>query len=372
MRRLPKGFLLALGCILLVAACQRRPAAPRPNRKIDMHAHFGPDAVQHVIELMDHYGVDAIVNLSGGIPGHGLEQQLGAAARYPGRIFVFANLDWRQPLMGPGYGERMAAGLQRARALGARGIKIPKALGLGFTDYTGTLIKVDEPELDPVFERAGELGLPIAIHVGDPVAFWQPLGPENERFDELRVHPEWSFHGKPVPSWEELFAALERRVARHPRTTFISVHFGNAPEYPERVSALLDRYSNLLVDTAARVPEIGRHPARDMRALFQRHADRILFGTDLGVGVRQFDLMLGSTSDKPPTQSDVDHFFASTFRYFESGDRGLAHPTPIQGRWTIEGISLPPEVLRKVYGTNAERILGMTIPDSPGRSSASQ
>lgn len=341
------------------AACSGSRSAPPPARyrKIDVHVHAAPDALPRLVRLMDAHGIDVAVNLSGGSPGRGLEQQLAAAAAHPGRVVVFATLDWRVARLGPGYGAHLAAQVEAARRLGAAGIKIPKGLGLGFADHTGALIAVDDPELDALFEKAGELGLPVAIHVGDPVAFWRPPTPDNERYDELRVHPEWSFHGQPVPSWEELFAALERRIARHPRTIFISVHFGNAPEYPDRVAALLDAYPNLFVDTAARVPELGRHPPERMRALFVRHADRILFGTDLGVGRDPDDLMLGSTGAEPPTAADVERFFAAHWRWFETRDRGFAHPTPIQGRWTIDGIGLPPDVLRKVYGDNARRLL---------------
>ena len=267
--------------------------------------------------------------------------------------------------MGPGWGADLAASVREAKALGARGLKIPKGLGLGFTDFTGALIPVDSPELDAVFDECGRQGLPVAIHVGDPKAFWRPPTPDNERYDELGVHPEWSFNGAPVPSWEELAAALERRIARHPKTTFISVHFGNDPEDPAHVAALLDRYPNLYVDTAARVPEIGRQPPAMLRAIFERHADRILFGTDLGVGADPADLMLGSTGATPPTQADIDRFFGATWRFFETSDVQFEHPTPVQGRWKIDGIGLSPATLRKVYGENAVRLLAITPPARP-------
>ena len=341
--------------LALLMACSR----PAPIRKIDVHTHFGPDAAAHMIALMDAHGIDTVVNLSGGVPGHGLEQQLAAAARYPGRIVVFTLLDWRKAHTGPGYGRRMAEDLPKAKALGARGVKIPKGLGLGYTDYNGQLIAVDDPELDPIFQAAGELGLPIAIHVGDPVAFWKPPTPDNERYEELRVHPEWSFYGAGLPSWEELAAQLERRIARHPKTTFISVHFGNAPEYPDRVAALLAKYPNLYVDTAARIPEIGRADPDHMHDLLEKYQDRVLFGTDLGVGVDPSDLMLGSTGAEPPTQADVERFFSATWRYFETRDKKFPHPTPVQGRWTIDGVGLDRDALRAIYGGNAARLLGL-------------
>jgi predicted TIM-barrel fold metal-dependent hydrolase len=130
------------------------------------------------------------------------------------------------------------------------------------------------------------------------------------------------------------------------------------------VGALLDRYPNLYVDTAARIPEMGRHDAARMNALLTRHADRVLFGTDLGVGEEPGDLMLGSTGASPPTDADVERFFASTWRYFETRDRGFDHPTPIQGSWTIDGVGLPREALEKIYAGNATRLLGIKVSRS--------
>ncbi len=359
---------LALTIALSAAACDRDTgrrevaATPPPRRVIDVHTHIDPRGIDSAIELFDRRGIAVAVNLSGGAPGAGLEQQLAAAARHPGRVVVFANPSWGLARVGPGYGARMADELTRAHALGARGLKISKGLGLGYADWTGALIAVDAPELDPLFERAGQLGMPVAIHTGDPIAFWRPAGPGNERLAELTVHPAWSLYGRAVPSWDQLQVALERRIARHPRTTFISVHFGNAPERPQRVAVLLDRYRNLYIDTAARIPEIGRHRAGAMRDLFFRHRDRILFGSDLGVGARPGDLMLGSPGPEPPTAADEQLFFEASWRYFETADRDFAHPTPIQGSWKINGIDLPQPVLDSVYRDNAAQLLAISPP----------
>jgi predicted TIM-barrel fold metal-dependent hydrolase len=307
-----------------------------------------------------------MVNLSGGSIGAGLEVQLAAAISSGGRISVFVNPDFRELLRGPGYGERMAAKIAAARSLGAIGVKISKGLGLGYERADGSLLPVDDPGLDPLFEKAGQLGMPIAIHVGDPKAFWRAPTPDNERFDELSTHPGWSYYGQPVPSWQQLYDAFERRVARHPHTTFIGVHFGNDPEDPDNVARMLDRYPNLYLDTAARVPEIGRedaaHEREKMRAFFIKYQDRILFGTDTGVGPAPEDLMLGSSGKDPPNAAEVERFFDSTWRYFETSDRGFEHPTPIQGRWKIDGLGLPRDVLAKVYAGNAVRLLGIQLP----------
>src|SRR6185369_3922608 len=189
-----------------------------------------PMGIDRLIKLMDRWGIDGAINLSGMYPGpkHMLETQLEAARKTGGRVVVFANVDFKLVLQVPDYGKAMAAQLAEAKKLGAVGLKIPKGLGLGYARPDGQdLLPVDDPGLDPLFEKAGELGMPVAIHTGDPKAFWLPPTPVNERYDELVVHPGWGYYGEPVPSWEALYDAFERRVARHPKTTFIGVHFGN-------------------------------------------------------------------------------------------------------------------------------------------------
>lgn len=372
----------AVSASLAASACRSRPAVHQAtdsdrhgahagvkapgssgsrSPRLDVHTHIGLDAVERALKLMDWWGIDGAVNLSGMYPGpphHMLEKQLEAARASGGRIAVFANANFRHVLTETSYGQVMARELAESKRLGAIGLKIPKGLGLGYVaPGRNRLLAVDEPGLDPLFEKAGELGMPVAIHVGDPKAFWQPATPANERWDELQAHPEWSFHGEPVPSWEELYAAFERRVARHPKTTFIAVHFGNDPEDPDRVAQMLDKYPNFFIDTAARVPEIGRHPAEKMRRFFEKYQDRILFGTDTGVSADPSEMMYGSTGSTPPTDADEQRFFRSTYRYFETSDRQFESPTPIQGRWKIDGIGLPESVLRKVYFENAARLL---------------
>jgi predicted TIM-barrel fold metal-dependent hydrolase len=342
------------------------PAKPRRFHRIDVHTHIGPSGIARAVRLMDEWGIDGVVNLSGmhpGPPRNMLETQLEAAAGAGGRIAVFMTPNFKLVRMGKGYGEAMAAQLAEGQRLGARGLKITKGLGLGYPGPDGKrLLAIDDPGLDPLWKRAGELGMPVAIHIGDPKAFWKPVSPANERWDELRVHPEWSFAGPGIPSWQQLYDAFERLVARHKKTTFIGVHFGNDPEDPDNVARMLDKYPNLYVDTAARVPEIGRHPQEKMKRFYAKYQDRVLFGTDTGIGPDDADMMYGSTGAEVPTRADEVRFFTSTWRYFETADRQFESPTPIQGRWKIDGVGLPESILRKIYFENAARVLRWRPP----------
>jgi len=340
-----------------------RAAVAKKYWRIDTHVHLSGESMGKVVSLMDMWGIAGVVNLSGmhpGPPRYALETQLGLAKESGGRVAVFMTPNFMRALRTApeNYGLVLAEELQAGHKLGAIGLKISKGLGLGYPmPDQRSLMPVDDPGLDPLFEKAGELGMPVAIHTGDPKAFWLPNDAKNERQDELTAHPGWSLYGEQVPTWQALYDQFERRVARHPKTIFIGVHFGNAPEDPTLVSRMLDKYPNLYIDTAARVPEIGRHPQEAMRAFFEKYQDRILFATDTGIGDAQEDMMYGSTGSEPATLADEDRFFTATYRYFESSDRAFDHPTPIQGRWKIDGVGLSEAVLHKVYWENAARLL---------------
>jgi predicted TIM-barrel fold metal-dependent hydrolase len=326
-----------------------------------MHTHLDPMATPRILALFDQRNVRMAVNLSGGIPGDGLEEALEQARVSGGRVLPFCTLDWRRA-QSEDFVTHSVALLERCAALGVRGLKIPKVLGLRARKPDGTLLAVDDPWLDPLFERCGSLGLVVLIHSGDPRAFFEPAAPTNERWDELQVHPGWSFARPGMPSWDAVLSQFERRVLRHPSVRFVGAHFGNAAEDPARVERLLERAPNYFIDTSARIPEFGRHDPARMRRFFTRWQDRVLFGTDLGVGMAPEEDMLGSSGADPPTLADHERFWTATFRYFESADRDMLHPTPIQGRWNVHGVNLPSPILRKLYGANAAGLLRLPWP----------
>ena len=341
----------ALTLTLLLAAGPAR--AERPV--IDVHAHLSLSGARFIAQIMGENGIRAMVNLSGGSPGQGMEQAIALARMFGGRILNFYNPDWSR-VDEPDFGVVEAQRLREAvRTHGYGGLKIAKVLGLGLRWSSGVLVDVDDPILDPLWEMAGELGVPVSIHTADPKAFFEPLTPDNERWEELSVHPGWSFHGADYPTFQQLLDAFERLVDRHPRTTFIGVHFGNDAEDLAWVDRMLDAYPNLMIDVAARVGEFGRHPADQVRAFFLKHQDRVLFGTDIGISARS--LMLGSNGAIPPGLADVKPFYDAHWRYFETTERQIDHPSPIQGRWKVDAIGLPPDVLRKLYFDNANRLI---------------
>lgn len=339
------------------------------HRLVDLHQHVNgtEEHLARCVRIMDQAGIGLVVNLSGGTvtsrdgqPSEFERVRSLADRLHPGRFLHYFSLDYAG-WDAADWSARAVAQVETAHRLGAAGLKEYKRLGLYLRDGAGKLIAVDDPKLDPVWRRCGELGMPVSIHVADPVAFWKPYDATNERWKELKDHPNWWF-GDPAkhPPFRDLIDALDRVVGRHPGTTFVGVHFANFAEDPDWVEAALDRHPNLMADLAARVPEIGRHDPARVRRLFVKHADRILFATDFQVYDR---LVLGSSGNEPPpADAEALEFFAKHWRWLETNDRQFDHMTPIQGDWKIDAIGLPPAVLRKVYFDNARRLLVRSLP----------
>lgn len=327
---------------------------------IDSHVHILPTmpALAQALEVFDRVGITKFVAKSAGVYGEPRYYATVAMKRVLGpRFEYFVNIDW-DPIDRPDFATKVAGELERAAREGAKGVKIFKDLGLKVRTADGRIVPVDDPRLDPIFETCARLGFIVAIHVADPVAFFEAVTPANERYEELSIAKGWSFHGKDFPSFEELMAQQERLIARHPNTIFLLIHLGNNAENPKYVAGLFDKYKNVWVDTSARVPEFGRHPAEEMRAFFTKYQDRILFGSDFISSPN--GMQLGSVEKEgrgEPTIEDAVRFFERHWAYFETNDAQIEHPTPIQGNWKVDAIGLPPEVLRKLYHDNAEALL---------------
>ena len=321
---------------------------------VDVHVHprirlrSSPELLDAYVKLMDDQNIAVSVSLDGGMGEAFVEHSKYLWTKYRDRFVIFANVDWRGQAgekdyanwdcHRPDFARRTAAELARCKEQGASGLKVFKNFGLEYRNPDGSLVKLDDPRWDPIWQACGELGLPVLIHVADPKAFFLPIDETNERWEELRRHPDWSFHGPQFPKYEELMAAFLRVVERHPKTTFIGAHAGSSAEDLVALASWFDKYPNLYVDLAARIAELGRQPVT-ARKFFAKYSDRILFGTD---GPRVPERLL------------------LHWRFLETDDEYFPYAEnefPPQGFWRIYGIHLPDDVLRKVYSENAARII---------------
>jgi predicted TIM-barrel fold metal-dependent hydrolase len=305
---------------------------------IDYHNHLDAQDPKQVIEIMDACGIEHVVNITMKVGDEALAMIERYRAADAARFSTIGWMDWTG-VDGNNFGDFIAVSLDRLERLvehGAVGFKFWKDLGLSVRDASGELLRVDDERLAPIFDKAGELGVPVMVHIGDPEAFFLPIDANNERFEELAAHPDWSFCGSQF-SKHELLEQRDRVFQRHPGTTFVAAHIAENSEDLQRVSAMLDANPNVLVDISARASELGRQPY-SARKFFLRFADRILFGADLVPDVEMYRLY---------------------YRFLEMADEYFEYPTHAsgQGRWNIYGLDLPEDVLRKVYRENALRLL---------------
>lgn len=347
-RNLLTSALVLFGCRPPVRST--RAFTPAPLSRWDAHVHIPAEAGSGAYRNLARWGIEGGLNLSGGPSLRRFQLQ---RSLQPQGWHLAITLPWSHAASEE-FVFAAERHLTRARDAGASALKIEKGLGLHYRGPKG-LLEIDDPWLDPIFERAGALQLPVFIHSADPESFWKPVGPNHPRFEELSVHPGWAYAGRPVPGFEALWTAFVRRVERHPDTRFVGVHFGNRAEDPERVGRLMRRLPNLWVDLAARIPELGHHDPEALRRLFLEHQDRILFGTDFAV-VGPDAYMLGTLGEDPATPDQVPEYFQACFRWLET-DQRFPSMTPLQGRHRIVGLNLPVPVLEKIYRKNAEALL---------------
>lgn len=355
MRTLKTAVVLACALVPAAAAAQEMtierydprstlavPGAEITRAKfpfIDVHSHqrgnASPEAVDAIVREMDAMNMGVMVNLSGR-SGEQLAQSVQAfKGRHPKRFVTFANLNF-SGIDEPGWGTRAAAQLERdVREGGAQGLKIFKNLGLSVRDANGR-VPTDDPRLDPVWAKAGELGVPVLIHTAEPAAFFEPMDEHNERWLELKLHPDRARPPNEYPSWETLMQEQWDVFRKHPRTNFIAAHMAWLGGDLGRLGTLLDEMPNMHVELGAVIAEIGRQP-RFAREFFERYQDRILIGKD---------------SWRPAE-------YRVYFRVLESEDEYFDYYRNYHAFWKMYGLGLSDEVLKKVYYKNALAI----IPD---------
>ena len=293
-----------------------------------------------LVATMDACGIATVVNLDG-MWGAEVSANVERYDRsYPGRFVTFGQLDWAR-LAEPDGVRGLQRALEENRERGARGLKVWKDLGLTVRDADGSVISPADRRVVEVIRHAGDLGLPVLIHTADPIAFFTPVDARNERIEELSANRDWWF-GDPdrYPGFDTLLDAHAALVLACPQTRFVGAHAGGAAEDLDRVERLLVAAPHYSIDIAGRMAELGRQPRRTAR-LIREHPEQVLFGTDVY-----------------PASAAA---FRLHVRFLETADESFSYDpeseVPGQGRWTVSGLDLPPDLLAGVYRGNAERFL---------------
>ena len=305
---------------------------------IDIHNHQdGLDGdLSGLVKEMDKLNMKVMNNLSGrGFRdnAHYLERSLENIKKtYPDRFVVFTNIDF-SGIDDPDWTSRTVRQVSEDVRLGAKGLKIFKNLGMFSRDKNGRRIHIDDPRIDPVWDKCGELGIPVLIHVADPKPFWQPIDKNNERWLELKLHPRRR-HDTDSVKWETLLEEQHRMFKKHPKTKFINAHLGWYGNDLKKLGQLMDRLPNMYTEIGAVIAELGRQP-RAAKAFLTKYQDRVLFGKD----------------------SWVPEEYETYFRVLETEDEYFPYHKRYHAFWKMYGIGLPDEILKKIYYKNALSLL---------------
>ena len=313
---------------------------------IDYHGHPGgrlttPQGLSDMGAALDSLNIRVMVaadNLSGDRLAAAM-RNIRASDKMKDRVRVLAGVDFRN--VGPGWAEKAVQQLRADVAAGAVGVgEISKSLGLSIRKADGSRLKIDDPDLDPLWTECARLGIPVFIHTADPQEFFQPIDYSNERWLELALFAGRRYPADRFPAFEQLMSERDNLFRRNRKTTFVAAHMGWHANDLGRLGRMLDEMPNVYTEVGAVLYDIGRQP-RGAHDFFVKYQDRILFGKD---------------SFQPEE-------YPYYWRVFETDDEYFDYYRGYHAFWKLYGISLPDTVLRKVYYQNALRITRM-IPSS--------
>ena len=341
---------------------------------IDAHTHVFPQYAQLAAEVMDRCGVTCSVTAEwhDGF-GATLKEHLKLFDAHPGRFIVFGNVDWRR-INQPDFGVKAAKQMVEDVDAGMRGLKVYKALGLTYRHADDALWRVNDEALDPIWAKAGELGIPVLIHTADPSFFWMPSDERNFWNGVLYGEYEWwTYYRKDYPPREVLIAERNDVIARHPQTTFLCPHVGSNADALDKAADDLDALPNLYYDISARIPILGLNQRRaaHARRFLTEYADRVLFGTDMiyddtNVPTGLQAQCLYQPGELPLAGEDPEEKYVRTSITFLESHINFLTTDEVQTDppfrrlkrgFSIRGLKLDEATLEKILHENAERLI---------------
>jgi predicted TIM-barrel fold metal-dependent hydrolase len=305
---------------------------------VDYHAHIAnmltsQESLAAFMKQLDSIGVQLALSADN-MSGERLQRavEVVRASPYKDRVRMMTGISFQN--VGPGWAEKAVAQLEADVAAGAVGVgEIGKGFGLSTKKADGTRLKLDDPELKPIWDACARLRLPVFIHTADPPQFFEPIDYTNERWLELSLFPERRYPPDRFPKFEELMTERDNLFRNNPKTTFVAAHMGWHANDLGRLGKMLTEMPNVYTEVGAVLYDIGRQP-RVAHDFFVKYQDRILFGKD---------------SFQPEE-------YPYYWRVFETRDDYFDYYRHYHAFWKLYGIDLPDSVLKKVYYQNALKL----------------
>lgn len=304
---------------------------------IDMHSHpyaDSPETIEQWVKTMDEVGIEKSVVMTYAT-GKRFDSLYQVYSKYPERFILFCGIDYTG-YNEPGYGPKAVKELERCFKVGARGVGElgDKGKGLIYSKPTPAYgMHIDDPRMDPIIKKCGELKMPISIHVAEPIWMYHKMDSTN---DGLMNAYTWRLDNQQdIVDHAGMIETLQNAVEKHPETIFIACHYANCSYDLSILGNLLDQYPNLYADIAARFAETASIP-RYVRQFFEKYQDRLVYGSDMGMH---------------------KHMYQVTFRILETEDEHFYEHDLLNYHWPLHGYGLSSQTLEKVYRANALKIL---------------
>lgn len=304
---------------------------------IDMHSHPYPkdrEGIKQWVKTMKENNIKKSILLTYAT-GARFDSLYSVYSEFDDYFEIWCGIDY-SGYDDPGFSERAVKELERLHEIGATGIGElgDKGKGLFYSHPASAFgMHIDDERLDPVLEKAGDLNMPVNVHVAEPYWFYMEMDSTN---DGLMNAVTWRLDNQEgILGHGEMLGTLENAVRKHPNTTFVAAHLGNSSYDLTIIGNMLEQYPNLYADISARYAELSQIP-RHVKKFLTKYQDQIVYGTDMGTANSMYDV---------------------TFRILETMDEHFYRHERFNYHWSLNGFDLDDQVLKKIYQANPEKIL---------------
>jgi len=318
--------------------------------KIDTHVHIRTDDESILAEAAENNF--RLINVNVDSPGSGnmnnqMEQAAALVASHPDRIAFITTFEmegWNDQEL---WQQKTIDHLQNSFNKGALGVKIWKNIGMAVRDENGNFVMIDDPRFNPILNFITEQGKTLLAHIGEPKNCWLPLEEMTTNNDRsyFESNPQYHMYLHPdFPSYEDIISARDRMLEKHPDLRFAGAHLGSMEWSLEMMSDFLNKYPNVALEMAARIPHLQyltQQNRDDVRNFFIKYQDRIIYATDLSIR---------ENTNPGQARQWARETWLRDWNYFVTDD--LMEVSQVNG--PFHGLKLPRQVVDKIYRENAE------------------